>query len=165
MELKVVGIGNSSGLIVPKTVMQLFEIKRGDLFNADFTKNKIILNKIQHKEKLKPKPMKSVEKQVEDEPIEEPKEPIKEPQENKELLHFREMILKLGKLGREGYNNYLKTIRATNEERALLCVINDVFICPTCGERFPINMSKEGDELVRDAYIKAKMFVEHVVQH
>ncbi len=55
MKLKVTVIGNSSGLIIPKPAMDLFQINRGDLYQAEFTKNKIILNKLKSEKAKKPK--------------------------------------------------------------------------------------------------------------
>ena len=60
MKLKIVSIGNSHGIIIPRTAMQLFEIKHNDLYKVSFSKSRIILDKIKiekpnHKPSEKPK--------------------------------------------------------------------------------------------------------------
>ena len=45
MKLRIVSIGNSHGIIIPRTAMQLFEIKHNDLYKVSFSKNRIILGK------------------------------------------------------------------------------------------------------------------------
>lgn len=86
MKLKLIKVGTSGAIVIPKNIRSVFEFRIGDTFKSEINKNKIILTKLKSQPVQKPKVFEPADEPImldeNDEPIiiaRRRKVPVKEP--------------------------------------------------------------------------------------